>query len=287
MKKPIAFMSYARRDDKVDAGLTKLREQLSMAVSVEIGEDFEIFQDRKDVQWGQNWKARIEETIDEVTFLIPIVTPSFFNSDACKEEFGRFLAREEKLGRDDLILPIYYRSSSLLDDEARREADDLAREIHRHNHTDWRELRSKPFDSEDVRRELEKLGCDIRDALELIQGSQTVITDGQDEDKPWLEARPPSQIRSPLHALPSPDYPPRSQEKESKFQREEEQLIPISSRVIESHIMLVEYYRREGQAANNQGEYERAIQRLDRAIGYGLDGLRAVIEVGRRVSEGA
>jgi cobaltochelatase CobT len=74
MKEPAAFMSYAHRDNK-DGRLTKLREGLSHEVSVRTGEDFEIFQDRRHILWGQNWKVRIEESLDEVTFLIPVVTP--------------------------------------------------------------------------------------------------------------------------------------------------------------------------------------------------------------------
>ena len=50
-KKPAAFMSYAHRDDN-DGRLTKLRERLAYEVSVRTGEDFEIFQDRRDIQWG-------------------------------------------------------------------------------------------------------------------------------------------------------------------------------------------------------------------------------------------
>ena len=78
------------------------------------GQEFTIFQDR-DIQWGQNWKRRIEKSLDEeVTFLIPIITPSFFKSKACRDELGRFLERERRLNRDDLILPVYYVDTPLI-----------------------------------------------------------------------------------------------------------------------------------------------------------------------------
>src|SRR5215210_599924 len=120
MKKPVAFMSYAHRDNK-DGRLSQLRERLSNEVSVRRGEDFEIFQDRDDIRWGQDWKERIEESIDEVTFLIPIVTPSFFRSKHCRNELKRFLDREQKLDRKDLVLPIYYIDTPLMDDEEKRQ----------------------------------------------------------------------------------------------------------------------------------------------------------------------
>ena len=75
---PLAFMSYVRFDDQHENGrLTEFRNRLSGEIRMQTGEGFSIFQDRNDIQWGQNWKERIEDSIDEVTFLIPIITPSF------------------------------------------------------------------------------------------------------------------------------------------------------------------------------------------------------------------
>lgn len=171
MKKPVAFISYAHRDDW-DKRLTRLRKSLNQQVSVRTGEDFDIFQDRDDILWGENWKERIEDSLDQVTFLIPIVTPSFFNSSHCRDELQRFLDREKRLGRNDLILPIYYVDTELLNDEVRREKDELARAIHAHQYADWRELRDKSFASEKVRATLGQLATQIYTALERVQGSQ-------------------------------------------------------------------------------------------------------------------
>ncbi len=52
------------------------------------GKPFKVFQDRNDLEWGQNWQDRIENSLEEVTFLIPVITPSFFNSPACQKELG-------------------------------------------------------------------------------------------------------------------------------------------------------------------------------------------------------
>jgi F-box protein 11 len=96
---PAAFMSYARVDDEYEDGLvSQLRQRLSGAVRAQTGEVFPIFQDREDIQWGQHWRQRIEEALDAVSLLIPIMTPSFFKSSACREEVTRFLEREEQLG---------------------------------------------------------------------------------------------------------------------------------------------------------------------------------------------
>ena len=171
--KPAAFMSYVRSDDKYGR-LTEFRERLSDEVRVQIGEEFSIFQDRKDILWGQNWKKRIEESLDEVTFLIPIITPSFFNSSACRDELQQFIEHEKKLKRDDLVLPIYYVDCPLLNDEEKRAGDELAQAIaDRHcADGDWRDMRFEPFTSPQVGKTLARLAVQIRDALERVQASE-------------------------------------------------------------------------------------------------------------------
>jgi DNA-directed RNA polymerase specialized sigma24 family protein len=166
-RQPIAFMSYASNDDKHDGGnLTRFRERLSGEVQMQMGEEFVIFQDRKHILWGQNWKERIEESLDAVTFLIPIITPSFFNSSYCREELQRFLERERKLNRSDLILPVYYVSCPLLDDQSKRATSEMAHVIATRQCADWRDLRFESFDSPQVTRTLAQVAIQIRDALE-------------------------------------------------------------------------------------------------------------------------
>ena len=94
-----AFLSYTRIDDQHHGGLiSELRKRLSDEVRIQTGTDFPIFQDREDIAWGQNWQARIDDALDAVTLLLPVVTPNFFHSPACRAEVERFLARERELG---------------------------------------------------------------------------------------------------------------------------------------------------------------------------------------------
>jgi F-box protein 11 len=169
---PAAFLSYVHDDDKY-GHITKLRERLEDEVRMVVGVEFPIFQDRKDIQWGQNWKTRLEESIDEVTFLIPVITPSFFNSPHCRTELQRFLEREQKLGRSDLILPVYFIDAPLLNDEELRAEDELAQTIASRQYADWRELRFEPFTNPQVGKTLERLARQIRDALPRVHATKT------------------------------------------------------------------------------------------------------------------
>ena len=174
-------MSYAHSDDK-RGRLTEFHERLGDEVHMQIGEEFLIFQDRENILWGQNWKKRIEESLDEVTFLIPIITPSFFNSSACRDELQRFLEREKELKRDDLVLPIYYVDCPLLNDEEKRAGDELAQAIFAHQYADWRELWHEPFTSPQVGKTLARLAVQIRDALDRVQASEKRKVPEQDAD---------------------------------------------------------------------------------------------------------
>jgi F-box protein 11 len=193
--KPAAFMSYARLDDEY-GHVTRFCERLSHEVGTCTGEDFLIFQDRKNILWGQNWKERIKESLDEVTFLIPIITPRFFGSSACRDELQRFLEREKELKRDDLILPIYYVDCPLLNDEEKRAGDELAQAIadHQYADADWRDLRFEPFTSPQVGKTLEKLAVQIRDALDRMQASEKTEAPEPDAGVTHLSAREPSHL---------------------------------------------------------------------------------------------
>ena len=191
--KPAAFMSYVHSDDN-HGRLTQFREDLSAEVQRQIGEEFLIFQDRKDIQWGENWKKRIKESLDDGTFLIPIITSSFFNSPACRRELERFLEREKELKRDDLVLPIYYVDCPLLNDEEKRAGDELAQAIADHQYADWRDLRFEPFTSPQVGKTLAQLAVQIRDALDRVQVSEEPEDPKPDADVTRLSAREPSHL---------------------------------------------------------------------------------------------
>ena len=164
---PAAFLSYVHSDDEHEDGrITQLRERLSQEVKFQTAEEFPIFQDRDDIKWGQNWEKRIDGALGAVTFLIPILTPSFFKSDYCREEVEKFLGREKQLDRNDLILPIYYFNTPLLNDPDQRSQDTLAESILEHQYADWRELRHESLNSALVRKGVERLASQIRDALQ-------------------------------------------------------------------------------------------------------------------------
>jgi len=168
MSKPaVGFMSYVRFDDAHENGrLTEFCKRLSGEVRVQTGEEFRIFQDRSDIHWGQQWKQVIEESLDSVGFLVPILTPGFFRSPPCRGELERFLEREKQLERNDLVLPVFYVNCPVLTDKEKREADPLAQVIASRQFADWRELRFEPLTSPQVGKMLAGMATQIVEAME-------------------------------------------------------------------------------------------------------------------------
>jgi parallel beta-helix repeat protein len=164
---PAAFFSYVHSDDEHDGGqIQRLRDVLEGEVQMQLGEkDFQIFIDRDHIKWGQKWRRRIDESLEAITLLIPILTPAFLASKECRREVEEFLAHERKRGRDDLILPIYYVGAPQLDDPQRRDADPLASELATRQYADWRELRFEPFTSSVVRQRVAQLAGRMRDSF--------------------------------------------------------------------------------------------------------------------------
>lgn len=132
---PQAFWSYARKDDEHSRGnLTAIRERLEGELRAQLGTTFNIFQDIKDLPWGAQWQQCLLTSIDDAIFFIPVISPSYFQSKACRTELDTFRQREQAILYEELILPVYWIDVNLPD-------DDLARTVMTRNYVDFRKLR--------------------------------------------------------------------------------------------------------------------------------------------------
>ncbi|MDY7095577.1 MAG: SUMF1/EgtB/PvdO family nonheme iron enzyme [Acidobacteriota bacterium] len=173
---PAAFISYVRRDDEHEGGkLVELCERLAEEVRMQSGEEFPLFVDRKNIGWGEAWKERIDGALDATSFLIPIITPSYFKRKACREELERFAEREKRLREQGLlgptqllILPIYYLRTPLLESEEKRADDPLAQLVASRQRGDWRDLRHEELGSKAVNERLAEFAEQICEALEEL-----------------------------------------------------------------------------------------------------------------------
>ena len=164
--KPDAFLGYTRFDDE-DGEISAFRLRLSRTVRQVSGEHFNIFQDVDDetgIGLGERWKDKLDEMLDQARFFIPILTPSFFRSEPCRQELRTFLDLEHKVGRRDLVLPIYWITCPVLEEVHLKAKDELAQEIDERQRWDWRELIFEDLMSPTCRRGLHVLSTQIEKA---------------------------------------------------------------------------------------------------------------------------
>jgi len=163
----VAFLSYAHvDDDESDGVVTVLHRLLLQELRLQSGDTFQLFRDRNDLQWGKAWRQTIDTTLDSAAMLIALVSPSFFASHECRRELERFLTRESQLSRQDLILPIYWIDTSIMEDEAQRQGDSLAQCIGARQYKDCRAWRFRLLsDSVSVRPDIAKLAKHMIDIV--------------------------------------------------------------------------------------------------------------------------
>jgi TIR domain len=282
MNVPTAFMSYARRDDR-NGALSELRKKLKAEVEEAFGNEFNIFQDNDSITIGQNWKRQIEESLDDAIFFIPVITPSFFLSDYCRIELQRFLERETKLGRDDLIFPIYYRRAPYLEDEEKRESDEMARAIEAHQYVDWRELRFEDYESVQVRRGVAEIAssiCDVLYDLGVELGLESPPNEPVEASPQKRPTQKPSSKAKPSGGSVSLLKPQDS----SSESQEELRLITVDRRMIEAHRSLILVKMDEGQEAVDAQHYADAAMLFKEAVDQSLEALKA-LKRGRRRPE--
>lgn len=186
---PEAFLSYTRLDDEFFGGaITSLRRLLELGIQVVTGDrDFNIFQDVDGIEFGQKWQKRLNEAISTSRFLIPIVTPLFFKSDPCRDELKRFIEHEKSLGRDDLILPIYFVTAPVLERPELLKDDALASEIGSRQRYDWRVRADLPPNDPQIRHAVRELAEKIATALARATSAVPAAAPARRADDPTAD----------------------------------------------------------------------------------------------------
>jgi hypothetical protein len=169
---PIGFWSYARQDD--EEKLSGLRSILQRQLQQKYGrEPIKIFQDVAAIPPGADWNQKISEALNSSTFLIPIITPNFLESEWCNQEVFIFLERERaiarqfpELARAKRIFPIDYIDIS----DVETFNPQLLPELRKRQWTRFRDLRYKDSKDEDVLVRLDQIAESIcKEVLRLDQ----------------------------------------------------------------------------------------------------------------------
>ncbi|MBR0735409.1 TIR domain-containing protein [Bradyrhizobium liaoningense] len=169
---PDAFLSYTRLDDEFFGGaITSLRKLIELGVQVIAGQkSFKIYQDVDGLEFGEQWQKGLDQAVTTARFLVPVVTPLFFQSEACRDELTKFITHESEQGRDDLILPLYFVTVPALEKQELLRDDPLAEIIASRQRYDWRSKADLPINDPQVKAAVRQLSEKIGIALARVQG---------------------------------------------------------------------------------------------------------------------
>jgi len=95
------------------------------------------------------------------TFFIPIITPSYFRSDACRKELFKFTREATRLGLEQLLMPVYWVTVPELENDPASSADEAILLIARYEWQDLREVRLEDEDSSACRKAVDALAGQI------------------------------------------------------------------------------------------------------------------------------
>jgi hypothetical protein len=159
------FWSYVRKDDEnAQHHIRDLAGQVKGAFQLLTSEEISIFFDRDDLKWGAAWDERIKDSIAGTTFFIPIITPSYLNSAACRAEFLQFWRKVKDTPLRELLLPILYVETPLPEDSD----DEIVQAIRATQYVDWSETRLEDERGSVYKKAIRDLGQRLKEISEAV-----------------------------------------------------------------------------------------------------------------------
>jgi hypothetical protein len=150
-----AFLSYAHDDNDREGGrIHRLSEQIRNEFETLTGTTIEIFVDDAEIHWGQDFRAKLDEALQETTFFIPVLTPTYFLRDECRKEMNRFVTSAVSLGLEKLLMSIRY---VLVPDLKEGSPDELKDVAARMQYEPWEGLRLLEETSSEYRKGINRL----------------------------------------------------------------------------------------------------------------------------------
>jgi hypothetical protein len=151
------FWSYAHIDnDAMQGHALELADGVAKIYRMKTCETIKIFVDRKDIQWSQNWRALISNSILGTTFFFAITSPNYLKSPNCRDEFDEFWKAAKNSRAPKLLMPILYEGVDI--DNSTDPICEIAREI---QYVDWRTTKLEDKTSSLYRKKLDQMGKDL------------------------------------------------------------------------------------------------------------------------------
>lgn len=157
------FWSYVRLDDDAEGGrIAQLARDIVMQFEMLTNDEVDLFLDRDSLEWGAHWQARIDDALADVAFFVPVLTPRYFASPACRAELNAFARSANELGVGQLLLPILYLDVPGVEDDD--PDDDLIALARSFNWVDFRKIGLLDRDASQYRQAVRALAQRLAEA---------------------------------------------------------------------------------------------------------------------------
>jgi hypothetical protein len=158
---PVVCVSYAYPDNKGFL-VNQFVDHLGQELQVQFGREIKVIWDEHRLRPDSKWSEGAEKWLQTASFLVPVLSPSYFGSDVCRKDFEVFLEREQRAGRT-LIFPVRFVATGESEDSAAQSQPVWVQGLRRHKTFDLRPYRFD-LDTKDARRVISFLAASIRDA---------------------------------------------------------------------------------------------------------------------------
>jgi hypothetical protein len=137
--------------------LQELRDDLCAEYRILTGNELSLYMDCVGLAWGSQWDKELSASVDESSFFVPILTPTFFARQYCRKELTQFLGKIERQDAEYLLLPILYS----YDPRWETTTDPLIDKVFQYQYEDWTELRCESRDSSCYRKAIKSMALRI------------------------------------------------------------------------------------------------------------------------------
>jgi hypothetical protein len=195
------FWSYVHADDEADGGrITRLADAIKGEYALLTGQEVDVFVDRKDISWGEEWRRRIDEALEGTAFFIPVITPRYFASEECRRELLTFAGHAKSLGVSELMLPLVYVPVPELNN--RDSADEAIALVAKTHYVNWTELRLADDRSQEYRRAVSELAQRLVDisastSETALPETMTTASPGNEEPPGLIDIMAEAEVAMP------------------------------------------------------------------------------------------
>lgn len=163
---PTGFWSYAHADDENSGGqVLRLARHLAAEFRLLTGTDLTLFVDRESLEWGDEWRKKVDTSIHGTTFFIPIITPTYFQREECRRELLLFHQKSSASDLQELLLPIIFAPINF-DEES---DDEVLAIVSKRQGEPFFDIRLEDENSSVYRKAIHKLATRLKTVSESVE----------------------------------------------------------------------------------------------------------------------